>query len=213
MLQSDPVTNHRQESASYDHWEEVYKKDFNKHERNRHGSQQMNAWFQIMFSLSKACETLISNKVHSSSFPLKAKLGTGQPSIKAWHWSLCSTAGAVDSIPPSKAPSSRRGHGVTDRTSVPRQSGDGFQWQSKENLYYSQTATFFHPGSSPSYLQAHVFVRFIFSVCSRNLSCCTQRAASSDLPLAAKIPNLPHGSFSLPPFPGSYSILGSFQDG
>lgn len=40
MLQSDPVTNHRQESASYDHWEEVYRKDFNNHKRNRHEEQQ-----------------------------------------------------------------------------------------------------------------------------------------------------------------------------
>lgn len=84
-------------------------------------------------------------------------------------------------------------------------SGDVFQWQSKDDLYHSQTAPFFHPGSSPSYLQAHVFVRFIFSVCSRNLICCTQRAVSSVLPLAAKIPSLLCGSFFLLPFPGSYS--------
>lgn len=45
----------------------------------RNSSQQRNAWFQIMFNLSRACETLFSTSQRQSSFPLKAKLGTGQP--------------------------------------------------------------------------------------------------------------------------------------
>ena len=40
MFQSDTATNHKQESASYDGWQEVSKKDFNEYKRNRHEEQQ-----------------------------------------------------------------------------------------------------------------------------------------------------------------------------
>jgi len=39
-LQSDTATNHKQESTSNDHWQEVSKKDFSEHKRNGHKEQQ-----------------------------------------------------------------------------------------------------------------------------------------------------------------------------
>lgn len=40
MLQSDTAANHKQKSTSYDHWQDVLKKDFNEHKRNKHKEQQ-----------------------------------------------------------------------------------------------------------------------------------------------------------------------------
>lgn len=213
-LQSDPVTNHKQESASYEHWEEVYRKDFNNQERSRQEEQQAaegcSAPNNVQFALG--LWNLVQYQPNQSIFPLRARLGTGQPFTMGTAWSLCSSAGRGgwhSALPGSQKKAWQCPH-RRDLCSVPVR---GCFSVAIQGISAAQPSSHLHPGSSPSSLQGHGFVGFILSVCSTNLICCTHRAVGSVLPLAAKTPNLPCGSFFLLPFPGSYSILGSIQNG
>lgn len=108
----------------------------------RSSRQQRDARLQIMFSLPWACETLFSTsqiRVFSLSEPDWA---LGSLSQWAQPGPCAAQLVGVDGIQPSQDPRKRRGNVLTGGIYAPCQSGDAFQWQSKEYLQHSQAATF-----------------------------------------------------------------------